>query len=164
MTPIPAKKRPRHAQATALDLENLCRRHRGRSSHLGATVVAAFGRQLGYDVESLTSVKPFLLFAELDQRGNGFITVEDVACESCAVRQALLRRIWVAAVRLQRSLCHAAAQPLASPVSPRPVLPHFQAIACSCSAPSDDAEGMEARQWQRRRHKTNVELQQRSLL
>ena len=38
-----------------------------------------FGRQLGYDVESLTGVKPLLLFAELDERSNGFITVEDAS-------------------------------------------------------------------------------------
>lgn len=76
-----------HAQATALDLENLCR------------------RQLGYDVESLTSVKPFLLFAELDQRGNGFITVEDLGCSSsspekslpcscAAVGQSCISQVW----------------------------------------------------------------------
>ena len=36
-----------------------------------------FARQLGYDVESLTGVKHLLLFTELDQRSNGFITSED---------------------------------------------------------------------------------------
>ncbi|CAE7210347.1 unnamed protein product [Symbiodinium necroappetens] len=62
---------PEHAQATALDLENLCR------------------RQLGYDVESLTGVKPLLLFAELDVRSNGFITVEDLGCSSSSPEKSL---------------------------------------------------------------------------
>ena len=83
-------------------------------------------------------------------------------CESYGVQQALLRRISVAAVHLQRSLCHAAAQLLATPVSPRPTLSsHRMQLFCPSAFA---AEGLEARQWQRRRHKTNVELQQRSLL
>ena len=80
-------------------------------------------RQLGYDVESLTGVKCLLLFTELDQRGNGFITLEEGQWQHAESRRmccaAVLFRIWPAAVPLPRSSYPVAAQPWARPAFPR---------------------------------------------
>mmetsp|Transcript_55725 Transcript_55725/g.129979 ORF Transcript_55725/g.129979 Transcript_55725/m.129979 type:complete len:904 (-) Transcript_55725:145-2856(-) len=62
---------PESTHAGPVDLENFCRRH------------------LRYDVEAMLGLKFLFLFAELDQRGKGFITVEDLGCSSASPEKFL---------------------------------------------------------------------------
>ncbi|CAJ1353526.1 unnamed protein product [Effrenium voratum] len=69
--------------------ENVFQSIGAENGQVNTVQLEAFFRRLRQDVEALTGLKAARLFRELDVRGNGFVTLEDLGCSSTDVQKSL---------------------------------------------------------------------------